>query len=128
MVSPTAKKTDYVLDSFLNAAVGSFNTKSTYVMRKRFRIHNHRVKSIVPAEKLLVNNVKEEWKPLCDFLECEVPTIAFPHENIKAEITAKLLMSRCAQQAKWEVLRGFFAIGSVLIVIVAIFLAFCLYQ
>ena len=128
VVSPTAKKIDYVLDSFLNVAIGSFNTKSTYVMRKRFRIHNHRVKSIVPAEKLLVNNVKEGWKPLCDFLECEVPTIAFPHENIKAEITAKLLVSRCVQQMRWEVRRAFFAIGSVLIVIVGIFLAFCLYQ
>ena len=128
MLSPTAKKMDYVLDSFLNAAIGTFNTKSTYVIRKRYRIHNHRVKSIVPADKLLVYSVKEGWKPLCDFLECEVPAIAFPHENIKAEITAKLLVSRCAQQAKWEVLRGFIAICSVLIVIVATILAFCLYQ
>ena len=128
MLSPTAKKMNYVLDSFLNAAIGSFNTKSTYVIRKRYRIHNHRVKSIVPADKLLVYNVKEGWKPLCDFLECEVPTIAFPHENIKSEITAKLLVSRCAQQARWEVLRGFTAIGSVLIVIIATILAFCLHQ
>ena len=128
MLSPTARKMKYVYDPFHNAAIGSCNTKSTYVIRKRYRIHNHRVKSIVPADKLLVYNVKEGWKPLCDFLECEVPTIAFPHENIKAEITAKLLVSRCAQQAKWEVLRGFIAICSVLIVIVATILAFCLYQ
>ena len=125
-LSPTAKKMNYVFDSFLNAAIGSCNTKSTYVMKKRYRIHNHRVKSIVPADKLLVYNVKQGWKPLCDFLECEVPTVAFPHENIKAEITGKLLESRCAQQAKWKVLRGLISIGSVLIVIVATFLALML--
>ena len=128
MLSPTARKMEYFFDSFLNAAIGTFNTKSTYVIRKRYRIHNHRVKSIVPADKLLVYNVKEGWKPLCDFLECEVPTIAFPHENIKAEIIAKFRQSRCAQQIKREVLRGYIAIGAVLIVIVAIILAFCFYQ
>ena len=128
MLSPTARKMEYFFDSFLNAAIGTFNTKSTYVIRKRYRIHNHRVKSIVPADKLLVYNVKEGWKTLCYFLECEVPTIAFPHENIKAEINAKLLVSRCAQQIKREVLRGYIAIGAVLIVIVGIILAFCFYQ
>ena len=128
MLSPTARKMHYFVDSFFNAAIGTFNTKSTYVIRKRYRIHNHRVKSIVPADKLLVYNVKEGWKPLCDFLECEVPTIAFPHENIKAEIIAKFRQSRCAQQIKREVLRGYIAIGAVLIVIVAIILAFCFYQ
>ena len=106
MLSPTARKMHYVFDSFLNAAIGSCNTKSTYVIRKRYRIHNHRVKSIVPAEKLLVYNVKEGWKPLCDFLKCEVPTVSFPSENIKAEITKSVLMTRCGQQVKWEAQRG----------------------
>ena len=53
MLSPTARKMFYVLDSFCNAAIGTVDTKSTYVMRKRYRIHNHHVKSIVPADKLL---------------------------------------------------------------------------
>ena len=85
MFSPTARKFVNVLDSFLTATGGSINPKFTYVIRKRYRIHNHRVKSIVPADKLLAYNVKEGWKTLCDFLECDVPTIAFPHENIKSE-------------------------------------------
>jgi len=125
MLSPTARKKHYVLDSFLNAAIGSFNTKSTYVMRKRYRIHNHRVKSIVPAENLLVYNVKEGWKPLCDFLECEVPTVAFPHENIKAEILKTAMMTRCGQQVNWEVQRVVFAIGSILAIMVVAILAIC---
>ena len=60
------------------------------VLRKRYLIHNHRVTSIVPADKLLVYNLKRGWKPLCDFLECEVPTVTFPRENIEAEITKTL--------------------------------------
>ena len=122
-LSPTARKVDYVLDAFLNTAIGSFNTKSTYVIRQRYRIHNHRVKSIVPPDKLLVYNVKEGWKPLCDFLECEVPTIAFPRENVKAEITKAIPMMRYGQQMKREVRRGLLAIGSLLVIILVAILA-----
>ena len=102
-LSPTARKMEYVLDSFVTATGGSINLKFTYVIRKR--IHNHRVKSIVPADKLLVYNVKQGWKPLCDFLECKVPTIAFSHENIKAEITKTISNTRYNQQLKLEVQR-----------------------
>jgi len=125
ILSPRARKIHYVFDSFLNAAIGSCNTKSTYVLRKRYRIHKHRVKSIVPTDKLLVYNVKEGWKPLCDFLECEVPTVAFPHENIKAEILKTAMMTRCGQQVNWELQRVVFAIGSILAIMVVAILAIC---
>ena len=82
--------------------------------------------SIVPVNKLLVHNVKQGWKSLCDFLECEVPTVAFPHENIKAEIIGTLPATRYGQQVKREVHRGFFAISSVLVIIVGTVLAICL--
>ena len=128
LLSPTAKKMSYVGKAILNAAIGSSfsNYKSTYVFRKRYRIHNDRVKSIVPADKLLVYNVKQGWKPLCDFLECEVPTVAFPHENIKAEVISTVPATRYGQQVKREVHRGFFAISSVLVIIVGTVLAICL--
>jgi len=50
-------------------------------------------------------DVKEgcQKKSLCDFLECEVPTVDFPQENIKAEILKTVMMTRCGQQVKWEV-------------------------
>ena len=126
MLSPTARKFEYVVDSFHSAVGGSINPKSTCVIRKRYRIHNHRVKSIVPADKLLVYNVKQGWKPLCDFLECDVPPIAFPHENIKAEITKTILFTRYGQQVKLEVRYCILCIGSFLVIIIAAFLAFCL--
>jgi len=122
----TSRKMDYVYDSFLNAAIGSCNTKSTYILRKRYRIHNHRVKSIVPPDKLLVYNVKQGWKPLCDFLECDVPTVAFPHENIKSEVLNTVAMTRYGQQVNREFRSGVLKIGLLLVVfagvIVAIFL------
>ena len=126
-LSPTARKFDYVVDSFHTAAGGSINPKSTYVTRKRYRIHNHRVKSDVPADKLLVYNVKEGWKPLCDFLECEIPTVAFPHENVKGEITQTIPFTRYGQQVKSEVQRYcILCIGAFLVITIAAFLAICL--
>ena len=123
MLSETDRKMRYIYDSFLNAAYGSCNTKSTYVLRKRYRIHNHRVKSIVPADKLLVYSVKQGWKPLCDFLECEVPTVAFPHENIKSEITNQVMKTRYGRQVNREFRSGVLKIGLFLVVIVGVFLA-----
>ena len=128
MVSPTWRKMWSVYNANVDAAHGSQNPKSTYVFRKQYRTHNHRVKSIVPADKLLVYNVKQGWKPLCDFLGCEVPTVPFPHENINAEITATLPKTRWGRQVNWEVQRAFLGIGSILVVVVIAVLAICLIQ
>ena len=123
LLSPSARKMENFLDAFINASFGSCNTKSTYVIRKRYRIHNHRVKSIVPADKLLVYNVKQGWKPLCDFLECEVPLVAFPHENVKAEITKKIMAGEYGQQVLREFRSGVLKISLFLVVILGVFLA-----
>ena len=49
-----------------------------------FEEHIEEVKRTVPAEKLLVYNVKEGWEPLCQFLEVPVPQDEpFPHLNDK---------------------------------------------
>jgi Sulfotransferase domain len=46
-----------------------------------FNRHNDEVRQYVPAEKLLVYNVKEGWEPLCAFLGVAVPDKPFPHLN-----------------------------------------------
>jgi sulfotransferase family protein len=56
-----------------------------------FNTHIKEVKRNVPAEKLLVFNVKEGWQPLCNFLGVPVPEgVEFPHvndhETVKAQI------------------------------------------
>ena len=43
--------------------------------------YNEEIKRLVPQERLLVYNLKEGWKPLCDFLVKEVPTHEFPKSN-----------------------------------------------
>ena len=128
MLTQTGRKFRDVLFPYLTAAFGSCNPKSTYIFRKRYRIHNHRVKSIVPADKLLVYNVKQGWKPLCDFLKCEVPAVAFPHENIKAEITNSFPMTRLGRQLYSEVKKSVFTVISVLVLIVITAVAICFNQ
>ena len=51
-------------------------------MIEAFNRWNEEVKKFVPAERLLVYEVKEGWEPLCDFLGVEAPKgKAFPHLN-----------------------------------------------
>ena len=128
VLSPTSRKRLFVTYSVINALVGSANPKSGFILRKRYREHNHRVKSLVPPEKLLVYNVKQGWKPLCDFLGCEVPTIAFPHESIKSEIAeAPSSETRSGRQIIWEIQRALIVILSVIVVIVGSIFVFFSY-
>jgi len=46
-----------------------------------YRDHNDYVQSKVPADRLLVYEVKEGWGPLCEFLEVAVPDGPMPHLN-----------------------------------------------
>lgn len=46
-----------------------------------FERHNEEVKRRVPEERLLVYEIKEGWRPLCDFLGVEEPDKPFPHLN-----------------------------------------------
>lgn len=43
------------------------------------------VKKCVPADRLLVYVLGDGWRPLCDFLEVDVPEIDFPRSNSTAE-------------------------------------------
>ena len=125
VLSPTSRKQIFILYSHLTAILGSADPKSACVLRTRYRMHNHRVKSLVPPEKLLVYNVKQGWKPLCDFLGCEVPTVAFPHENVKGEIAeVPLSETRSGRQVILEIQRALIAILSVIVVIVGSFFVF----
>jgi hypothetical protein len=46
-----------------------------------FERHNEKVRQRVSSEKLLVYEVKEGWRPLCEFLGVDVPDKPFPHLN-----------------------------------------------
>jgi hypothetical protein len=50
-----------------------------------FNAHNDAVKDAIPADRLLVYEVKEGWEPLCKFLGKPVPSDPFPRTNDRAE-------------------------------------------
>ena len=55
--------------------------------------HNEHVKRVVPKDRLLELDVKDGYKPLCDFLSVPVPKdeqgkeLAFPHVNDRQHLT-----------------------------------------
>lgn len=51
-----------------------------------YEAHNTEVKAAVPAERLLVFDVREGWAPLCSFLDLPVPEEPFPHTNSAEEM------------------------------------------
>nr|CAB3262677.1 uncharacterized protein LOC100181739 [Phallusia mammillata] len=54
---------------------------SPVLCKHAYLAHNALVEEQVPENRLLKFNVKEGWKPLCDFLGHEVPSVPFPHAN-----------------------------------------------
>ncbi len=54
-------------------------------LMRAFTAHNEAVKRAIPADRLLVYQVKEGWEPLCTFLGVPVPDTPFPRSNDRAE-------------------------------------------
>jgi hypothetical protein len=55
-----------------------------------FERHNAEVRQRVPADRLLVYDVKEGWGPLCEFLGVEEPDEPFPRTNDTAQMRRRL--------------------------------------
>jgi len=53
--------------------------------RSVFRKHGDAARRTIPAERLLVYDVKDGWEPLCDFLDVPAPDAPFPRTNLAAE-------------------------------------------
>ena len=64
-----------------------------------FNRRNEEVISSVPADRLLVFEVKEGWEPLCAFLDVPVPEKDFPTVNSR-EDTRKILDAMMASQGE----------------------------
>ncbi|MCB1907535.1 MAG: hypothetical protein KDH15_09220 [Rhodocyclaceae bacterium] len=63
-------------------------------LTKAFVAHNEAVRQAIPADRLLVYQVRDGWAPLCAFLGVPVPDEPFPRSNDRAEfwdrVTGKL--------------------------------------
>lgn len=55
-----------------------------------FERHTEQVKETVPAERLLIWEVKDGWEPLCQFLGVPVPESPFPRVNDTKEFLERL--------------------------------------
>ncbi len=63
-----------------------FNDKN--FARSIFESHIQNVQSSIPEKDLLIYNIQSGWKPLCDFLDIEIPQRElFPHINTRNEFS-----------------------------------------
>ncbi|WP_433236187.1 sulfotransferase family protein [Streptosporangium sp. CA-135522] len=56
---------------------------------KTFRAHVEKVVATIPPQRLLRFEVRQGWKPLCEFLEVPVPDEPFPRVNDTADFGRK---------------------------------------
>jgi hypothetical protein len=54
-----------------------------------FRRHTENVVMAIPPQQLLIFEVGEGWKRLCDFLGVDVPDAPYPSENDRSEFLAR---------------------------------------
>lgn len=76
MVSAVVHKTGFRIPSTKDDVIAAFNH------------HNETVKRTIPADRLLVFDVRQGWQPLCDFLGVAVPDTPFPKTNNKDDFWA----------------------------------------
>ena len=100
---PKYRKDFYFINVFEVAAFGTVRTQSTLLLKKKYREHNLRVQDVIPKEKLLVYNVRQGWKPLCEFLGCNVPNQPFPRENVESSWIRELLQ-QIVDEGKFKLL------------------------
>lgn len=80
-----------------------------------FQQHIEEVKQRVPADKLLVYNVKEGWEPLCAFLGVEVPAnTPFPHLNDRDTFVSQIRHQQEKMRIIGSLLVAGLTIGSLL--------------
>ncbi|KAL7541150.1 hypothetical protein ACHAWF_006869 [Thalassiosira exigua] len=55
-------------------------------LEEQYEGHNAAVRKKVPADRLIVFNVKEGWEPICKFLGKDIPDEPFPRVNESKEL------------------------------------------
>ena len=100
------------------AIFGSSTPEATALFRKKYRQHNERVQNVIPAERLLVFNVKQGWEPLCEFLGFDILSTQFPRANVGQADTEKIFAEYAAKTK--STITYIFLSGILLFVAVAI--------
>eukprot|EP00039_Didymoeca_costata_P016432 m.295144 g.295144 ORF g.295144 m.295144 type:complete len:251 (+) comp16393_c6_seq2:247-999(+) len=87
--APFARCQPALWDGYLQGCMGN-EEKAIELYNK----HIEEVKKRIPADKLLVFNVKQGWEPLCKFLGKPIPDEPFPHVNSSEEMMKRQQMFR----------------------------------
>ena len=66
----------------------------------------------IPADKLLVFEVKEGWNPLCKFLGVPVPDTPFPNVNDTKSFQKRIMFMKGICFAAWSSVPVLVAVGS----------------
>lgn len=86
---PVARQFARMTGELLDRAMGSPKRDKETVLAA-YRRNIEEVKAEVPADRLLVFDVKEGWEPLCAFLDLPVPETPFPRVNSTDEFQAHI--------------------------------------
>jgi len=57
---------------------------------------------VVPADRLLIWNVKNGWEPLCKFLDKPIPSNPIPHENKSGDTNAFFRSEKITTTDFWQ--------------------------
>lgn len=63
---------------------------------QQFTAHNELIMRTIPSSSLLVMNIAEGWRPLCNFLGVAIPKLPFPHQHSRAG----LLERKCSHSVR----------------------------
>ena len=85
---------------------GQFDNRARTI--QLFNEYTEEVKRTVPAERLLIFNVKEGWQPLCQFLDRPVPDVPFPHKNDRSVMLRRFQAIRLVIRVVPTALAGLF--------------------
>lgn len=110
--SPRLKRLFEVVDAVERLSMGS-HIFVDYMYKWKYRLHNDRVRAVVPKDQLLEFSVKDGWGPLSEFLGVEQPQDEFPHANRAAgdyEVEFRNLRNEIMGGVVWKTL----VIGGVL--------------
>ncbi|VDP70662.1 unnamed protein product [Echinostoma caproni] len=82
---------EHMTDQSVSLALGkNLDLNDDEQMKQAFVRRNEEVKLVVPADRLLVFQVKEGWEPLCRFLGKPIPEVPFPHVNDRQSMKERL--------------------------------------
>lgn len=106
-VVPVCAALDERSTRLFNASAYDFDSQIELYHR-----HNAFVRQIVPKDRLLMNDLKEGYEPLCRFLNVPVPTdergnkLEFPHANDSASMQRGFKFAKATGCVIWCVALG----------------------